>query len=265
MGAQGKWTFLIIAAAAFSITLGAKAQDMGTVPLMPPLSHYGPLSVPVLKTDGLQEPVKPAVEAAIAAAAQGTKRAMEAENILVAAKRAAADRPAGILAISIHGASCRYHGESAHGRADGLGIAICGTEEFIGQFRDEKPSGLGADYKFYDTDAYEGEYRDGERSGFGVERDKDGFYPGRYGVYRGKQKKPIVMELMGTQDFAVSHWAGTYGFYEGPKVACTLIKGAVLEGSVLDGAGAKFDGNGRLTEQGRYRIGILEGGNGPPC
>ncbi len=73
------------------------------------------------------------------------------------------------------------------------------------------------------------------------------------------------MELSGTQDFRASHWAGTYGAYAGPRIICTLIKGAVLEGSVLDGDGAKFDARGRVTEQGHYRLGLLDSGKGPPC
>ncbi len=73
------------------------------------------------------------------------------------------------------------------------------------------------------------------------------------------------MELLGLQNFRGSHWAGTFGFYAGPKIACTVIKGAVLEGSVLDGYGAKFDAEGRLAEQGRYRLGVPENGGGPPC
>jgi hypothetical protein len=37
----------------------------------------------------------------------------------------------------------------------------------------------------------------------------------------------------------------------------------VLEGSVLDGYGAKFDSGGHLIEQGFYKLGT--GGSGPPC
>ena len=73
------------------------------------------------------------------------------------------------------------------------------------------------------------------------------------------------MELSGTQDFRSTHWAGTYGAYSGPKIVCRLIKGAVLEGSVLDGDGAKIDSRGRVVEQGQYRLGLLEGGKDPPC
>jgi hypothetical protein len=123
--------------------------------------------------------------------------------------------------------------------------------------------GLGGDTALNTADAYEGEYHNGARMGFGIERDKDGFYPGLYGFRPGADGQETNMEVLGLQDFKDAHWAGHYGVYRGPKIACTLIKGAVLEGSVLDGYGAKFDAHGHLIEQGFYKSGI--GGSGPPC
>jgi hypothetical protein len=73
------------------------------------------------------------------------------------------------------------------------------------------------------------------------------------------------MALSGRQDFVTAHWAGRFGAYLGPKIACTIIKGATLEGSVLDGAGAKFDANGKLVEQGLYATGLLKDAKTPPC
>jgi hypothetical protein len=103
--------------------------------------------------------------------------------------------------------------------------------------------------------------------GFGVERDKDGVYPGRFGLYVDPKDKShrINMALSGRQDFATAHWAGNFGAYLGPKIACTVIAGAYLEGSVLDGYGAKFDAAGKLVEQGRYTTGLLKDAKAPPC
>jgi len=182
---------------------------------------------------------------------------------------------------------CSYSGDSRNRRASGFGVMVCGplTIEgqfrdgvpaglvamegprggYVGQYRDGRRDGLGGDYARGQADAYEGDYRDGARMGLGIERDKDGFYPGQYGFYTGPDGRSTNMELSGTQDFRESHWAGTYGAYAGPKIVCRLIKSAMLEGSVLDGAGAKFDARGRAVEQGRYRLGILENGKSPPC
>jgi hypothetical protein len=100
---------------------------------------------------------------------------------------------------------CRYSGETIGRRAHGHGVMICGATRYEGQFRDGVPDGLivvtgpdggylgqfrngkrdglGGDYQIRSVDAYEGAYRNGERMGFGIERDRDGFYPGRYGFY----------------------------------------------------------------------------------
>ena len=55
-------------------------------------------------------------------------------------------------------------------------------------------------------------------SGFGVERDKDGAYPGRYGVYVDPRdvRRRVNMELSGVQNFRTTHWAGSFGAYAGP-------------------------------------------------
>jgi hypothetical protein len=126
---------------------------------------------------------------------------------------------------------------------------------------------LGGDYSLRTSDAYEGVFEDDQRIGLGIERDRDGVYPGLYGFVadpRNAQHR-INIEIVGLQNFRGSHWAGRYASYGGPKIACTLIKGAVLEGSVLDGYGAKFDAGGRVTEQGLYNVGIRKDSAGPPC
>jgi hypothetical protein len=191
------------------------------------------------------------------------------------------------LKLSLDRETCRYSGQVRRGRASGVGTMRCGQASYEGQFRDGRPEGLivmerpdggysgqyrggrrdglGGDHVRSGADAYEGEYRGGARMGLGIERDKDGFYPGQYGFFTNARGRQINMELSGTQDFRSTHWAGIYGAYSGPKIVCRLIKGAVLEGSVLDGDGAKFDARGRVVEQGHYRLGILEGGKGPPC
>jgi len=259
---------------------------------MPPLSQYGPLASPSLSGAGLKPAVRTAVDAAIAAAAEASAMAARAEDMVRAAQRAAdrgreAARRTEARAASFDGRRCRYRGEMTRRRANGSGVMTCGATRYEGQFRDGAPDGLvvmtradggtlgqfrngkrdglGGDYQTKSVDAYEGAYRDGERMGPGIERDRDGFYPGRYGFYSDPRGRRVNMELLGLQNFRGSHWAGTYGAYSGPRIACTLIKGAVLEGSVLDGVGAKFDAGGRVTEQGNYRVGILENGAGPPC
>jgi hypothetical protein len=265
-------------------------------PVMPPLSQYGSLVSPPLHLEKLNPTARKAVETAVTDAAQGSKKANQAESIVRAAKdatqrgREAARKAqaASALTISLDGKSCRYSGEVSDHHAAGVGVMTCDTRKLEGQFRNDKPDGLiaeetpdigfmgeyksgrrdglGADYQVRQSDAYEGEYKDGERIGFGIERDRDGFYPGRYGFYvNPHDRKRVDMELSGLQNFKGTHWAGTYGAYSGPKIACTLIKGAVLEGSVLDGAGAKFDAGGKVTEQGLYAAGILKDGGGPPC
>jgi hypothetical protein len=173
--------------------------------------------------------------------------------------------------------------------AEGLGVMTCGATTYAGMFRDDqpdgptvmetpekifsgefrmgKPNGLGGDTQRHQGDAYQGEYRDGARMGFGVERDKDGVYPALFGFYSDPKDAAhrIAMALSGRQDFATAHWAGRFGAYLGPKIACTVIKGAYLEGSVLDGYGAKFDAGGKPVEQGLYATGLLKDAKAPPC
>ncbi len=232
-----------------------------------PLSHDGPLVSPPLRTSGLRPETAGTVARAIAAARQADRTARAAERVLTAARDAAAKaaNSPGIAAgygtfdIPLDGKACRYQGRARGGRASGLGVLSCAEQIFAGHFLDGRLNGLGGDTSLKTADAYEGAYRNGARMGYGIERDKDGSYPGQYG-FRGKTN----MELLGLQDFKDVHWAGRFGFYEGPKIACSLIKGAVLEGSVLDGHGAKFDAHGRLIEQGFYKLGLPQHG-GPPC
>jgi len=243
--------------------MGAKAD------IALPLSHDGALSSPHLTVAGLKPGVKESVAAAIAVAERATRKALAAEEPIRQAMKAAsaAGRMPGYGArdIVFAGASCRYQGQMIRRRATGLGVMTCPARIFAGQFRDGMLDGLGGDTSRNANDGYEGEYRHGARMGLGVERDQDGFYPGRYGFVPDAQGRRINMEILGLQNFKDTHWAGRYGAYRGPKIACTLIRGAVLEGSVLDGYGAKFDGRGRLIEQGFYRLGLLQNGSGPPC
>jgi len=282
-----------------AVTAASAQEQFSSPPLSPPLSQYGPLRAPSLQTRSLIPDVRRAVETALSQAAAASTKAMEAEAMMRAAKRAAGDgREAArsaergrngydSLNLSWDRQTCRYSGQVRRGRASGVGVMHCGRAGYEGQFRDGRPDGLivieradggyvgqyrrgrrdglGGDYVRSNADAYEGEYQDGARMGLGIERDKDGFYPGQYGFFTNARGRQINMELSGTQNFRGTHWAGTYGAYSGPKIVCRLIKGAVLEGSVLDGAGAKFDARGRVVEQGQYRLGILEGGKGPPC
>lgn len=293
---RGSWAMMLICVAATAANAQAPPSLLPS-PLSPPLSQYGPLREPALVTRGLDPDVRRAVETALAQSAAASTKAMEAEAMMRRARRAAGDgREAarraersgqGGVATSFDHMRCRYSGDSRNRRAQGSGVMTCGPVAFEGQFRDGMPAGLivaegpsggylgqyrngrrdglGGDYARGNADAYEGEYRDGARIGLGIERDKDGFYPGQYGYFTGAGERPINMELSGTQDFRESHWAGTFGAYSGPKIVCKLIKGAVLEGSVLDGDGAKFDARGRAIEQGRYHLGILENAKGPPC
>jgi hypothetical protein len=204
------------------------------------------------------------VRTAFAAAARARQAASAAESIIRAAMEAGGK--AGKIRFydtldvpGADGTACFYQGRIAQGRATGLGVMHCRQQILAGRFRDGRLNGLGGDTGLNTADAYEGEYRNGARIGFGIECDKDGFYPGLYGF-----RQKTNMEILGLQDFKDVHWAGHYGVYGGPKIACTLIKGAVLEGSVLDGYGAKFDSGSRLIEQGFYKSGMLENG-GPPC
>ena len=206
-----------------------------------------------------------------------------------AAKGRAAARTAEPLEIVFGGVPCRYRGEARMRHAEGMGVMTCGVANYAGTFRSDqpdgavmvetpdkifsgtyrggKPNGLGGDTARHQGDAYQGEYRNGARMGFGVERDKDGVYPGRFGFYTDPHDKThrIDMTLSGRQDFAKAHWAGSFGAYLGPKIACTIIKGATLEGSVLDGPGAKFDAAGKPVEQGLYATGLLKDAKAPPC
>ena len=208
------------------------------------------------------------VRAAVAAAKGGRGTATASEAVIKKAM-AAGDKAGtvqGYDALDVpgaDGAACLYRGRVIHGRATGLGVMHCRSQIFVGRFRDGRLNGLGGDTALMMADAYEGEYRNGARMGYGIERDKDGVYPGQYG-FRADGKK-TDFEILGLQDFKDAHWAGHFGIYSGPKIACTLIKGAVLEGSVLDGYGAKFDSRGHLIEQGFYKLGVLENGSGPPC
>ena len=290
------WTALLMCAAA---TMAEAQVPLSSPPLAPPLSQYGPLRAPSLGVRGLQPDIRGAVEMALTQSAAASTKAMEAEAMMRAARRAAGDGREAVrsaergrdsyagLRLLLGRETCRYSGQVRRGRATGVGVMTCGGTRYEGQFRDGRPDGLvvverpdggyvgqyrkgrrdglGGDYARGSADAYEGEYRDGARIGLGIERDKDGFYPGQYGFFTDTSGRRINMELSGTQDFRDAHWAGTYGAYSGPRIACKLIKGAVLEGSVLDGNGAKFDSRGRVVEQGRYRLGILENGKGPPC
>jgi hypothetical protein len=281
---------------AFALLLSSPAGAQAPAIVLP-LSQYGSLDAPSLEVTGLKAAARRTVEMAIAAAHGASARAKAAEAVesrainaaekARAAARRARDKAQGLESVSFSGGLCRYAGEMKDAHAQGSGVMLCGPKKFEGEFKNGAPSGLvmaqdqervylgayrngkenglGGDYARNGADAYEGEYKDGARSGLGLERDKDGAYPGRYGFAKGAQGKPIAMELIGLQDFEGVHWAGTYGFYSGPRIACTLIQGAVLEGSVLDGFGAKFDHEGRLTGQGLYRLGRLTGSTAPPC
>ncbi|MGZ5929582.1 MAG: hypothetical protein ACXWLX_10235 [Rhizomicrobium sp.] len=264
-------------------------------PVTLPLSQLPAFPAPALALDGLSPAVARNVKAALADAAEGMTRTAPAEAAIRAATEAArnareaAKRAGREEAATLDGASCRYGGEIKDGKPEGLGVMTCGGDtyaghfhngmpdgpvaaqkagvSFLGDYRAGKANGLGGDTALQGGDAYEGEYKDGARVGFGVERDKDGVYPGRFGFYADPKDKAhrIDMVLSGRQDFATAHWAGRFGAFLGPKIACTIIKGATLEGSVLDGAGAKFDAAGKLAEQGLYATGLLKDAKTPPC
>ena len=235
-----------------------------------PLSHYGSLTSPQLETGRLTATGRKSVLSAINAARRGARAAAAAEKIIQAATAASskAGNIRGYDTLDVpgdDGAACIYQGRTLQGHATGLGVMHCRTKILVGRFRGGKLAGLGGDTALNAADAYEGAYRNGARVGYGIERDKDGFYPGLYGLRPNANGQPTEMELLGLQNFKEAHWAGRYGLYRGPRIACTLIKGAVLEGSVLDGYGAKFDATGRLIEQGFYHMGVLQNGGGPPC
>ncbi|MBN9555726.1 MAG: hypothetical protein J0H61_13825 [Alphaproteobacteria bacterium] len=263
-------------------------------PIALPFSKLPAFPAPALQLNGLAPAVAANVKSALSDAAKGNDAAHRAEAAMRAAEEAAAKgraaaRTAEALTLMFDGASCRYRGESKLRHAEGVGVMACGAVSYAGGFRNDqpegpvvmetpekifsgefrmgKPNGLGTDTARHQADAYQGEYRDGARMGFGVERDKDGAYPGRFGFYAdpGDKTHRIDMALSGRQDFATAHWAGRFGAYLGPRIACTVIKGAFLEGSVLDGHGAKFDGTGKPVEQGLYATGLLKGATAPPC
>lgn len=263
-------------------------------PIALPLSKLPVFPAPELKLDGLSAEVAANVKTALSDAANGNRAGREAEAAIRAADAAAtkgqeAARTAQPIDIAFDGWACSYRGESVQRRAEGFGVMTCGETRYAGAFRDNAPNGpvkaespekifsgtyrggkadgLGGDTAKHQGDAYQGEYKDGARMGFGVERDKDGVYPGRFGIYVDPKDKAhrITMALSGRQDFPAAHWAGSFGAYLGPKIACTIIKGAYLEGSVLDGPGAKFDAAGKPVEQGLYATGLLKGAKTPPC
>jgi len=273
-----------------SVSLPAWAAE----PIALPFSKLPVFPAPALQLDGLAPPVAANVKTALSDAAKGGDAAHRAEAVMRAAEEAAAKgraaaRTAEPLEIAFDGVPCRYRGESKMRHAEGMGVMTCGAATYAGMFRNDQPdgavvaqtpdrifsgsyrggkaNGLGGDTARHQGDAYQGEYRDGARLGFGAERDKDGVYPGRFGFFAnpGDKTHRIDMALSGRQDFATAHWAGSFGAYLGPKIACTIIKGAALEGSVLDGYGAKFDAAGKPVEQGLYATGLLKDAKAPPC
>lgn len=260
-----RWRILL---ASLLLLPPAAAHAQGSIAL--PLSSQGSLTPPHLETARLASKARKSVATAIDAAVRASRAATNAENVIRAALEAGgkAGKIRGYDTLDVpgdDGAACLYQGRTQQGRATGLGVMHCRTRILMGRFRGGRLTGLGGDTVLNAADAYEGEYRGGARMGFGIERDKDGFYPGLYGFRPTAGAQKTNMEILGLQDFRQAHWAGHYEFYSGLKIACTLIKGAMLEGSVLDGEGAKFDAAGRLIEQGFYKLGVLENGGGPPC
>lgn len=263
-------------------------------PITLPFSKLPAFPAPELQLTGLSPHVAANVRTALSDAAKGNHASRQAEAAIRAGEEAAAKariaaQAAEPMDMAFDGWACRYRGESVKRRAEGFGVMTCGTTTYQGTFRNNAPdgpirtetaetifsglyragqaNGLGGDTAKLQGDAYQGEYKDGARMGFGVERDKDGAYPGRFGIYVDPNDKAhrITMALSGRQDFPTAHWAGRFGAYLGPKLACILIKGAYLEGSVLDGYGAKFDAAGKPIEQGFYATGLLKGAKTPPC
>ena len=260
-----RWSSLV-AGLLFLLPVSARADERIALPF----PRQRSMASPNLKTERLAARTQRVIATAIAAAARGRNTARAAERVIKKAMAAGdeAGRVRGYAALDVpgaDGAACLYRGRITHGRATGLGVMRCRSQIFVGHFRDGRLNGLGGDTALTIADAYEGEYRNGARRGYGIERDKDGIYPGQFDSRAGINGKKTDLEILGLQDFQDAHWAGHFGFYSGPKIACTLIKGAVLEGSVLDGYGAKFDSRGRLIEQGFYKLGMPENGAGPPC
>jgi len=282
--------------AIFGFLVGALSclPAMAAEPIALPFSKLPAFPAPELKLETLSPNVAANVKTALSDAAAGDRAARLAEAAIragddAAAKARIAAQTAEPMDIAFDGWACRYRGESVRRRAEGFGVMTCGpttyqgafhnnvpdgpvrteTAEaiFSGTYRAGKADGLGGDTAKHQGDAYQGEYKDGARNGFGVERDKDGAYPGRFGAYVNPKDKShrITMALSGRQDFPAAHWAGRFGAYLGPKIACTMIQGAYLEGSVLDGYGAKFDAAGKPVEQGLYATGLLKGAKTPPC
>jgi len=282
--------------AAFGLMIGALSclPALAAEPIVLPFSKLPAFPAPELKLDGLSPEAAANVKTALSDAAKGNRAGREAEAAIRSAEEAAgkgqeAARTAQPIDVAFDGWACRYRGESVSRRAEGFGVMTCGATSYAGTFHNNAPdgsikaetaetifsgayqagkaNGLGGDTAKHQGDAYQGEYKDGARMGFGVERDKDGVYPGRFGIYVDPKDKThrITMALSGRQDFPTAHWAGSFGAYLGPKIACTIIKGAYLEGSVLDGYGAKFDAAGKPVEQGLYATGLLKGAKTPPC
>ncbi len=268
--------------------------SLAAEPIALPFSKLPAFPAPELQLNGLSPDVAANVKTALSDAANGDRAARRAEAAIrsgedAAAKARIAAQTVEPMDMAFDGWACRYRGESVNRRAEGFGVMTCGTTIYAGTFRKNVPdgpvrtetpetifsgvyragkaNGLGGDTAKLQGDAYQGEYKDGARTGFGVERDKDGVYPGRFGVYVDPKDKThrITMALSGRQDFPAAHWAGRFGAYLGPKIACTIIKGAYLEGSVLDGHGAKFDAGGTPVEQGLYATGLLKSAKTPPC
>jgi len=282
--------------AAFGLLIGTLSclPALAAEPIALPFSKLPAFPAPELKLDGLSPEAASNVKTALSNAANGNRAGQQAEAAIRSAQEAAekgqeAAQTAQPIDIAFDGWACRYRGESVSRRAEGFGVMTCGATSYAGAFRNNAPdgpvktetaeqtfsgtyragkaNGLGGDTAKHQGDAYQGEYKDGARMGFGVERDKDGVYPGRFGIYVDPKDKAhrITMALSGRQDFPTAHWAGSFGAYLGPKIACTIIKGATLEGSVLDGYGAKFDAAGKPVEQGLYATGLLKGAKTPPC
>lgn len=286
MGCRAGFALLIIALAG----LPALAAE----PIALPFSKLPTFPAPELNLEGLSPDAAANVKRALSDAANGNRTSKLAEAAIQTAEGTAARGQRAAQAkqptdITFDGAACQYRGETATRRAEGFGVMTCGAATYAGAFRNNAPdgpikietaemvffgayragraNGLGGDTAKHQGDAYQGEYKDGARMGFGVERDKDGAYPGRFGFYADPKDKShrINMALSGRQDFPTAHWVGSFGAYLGPKIACTIIKGAFLEGSVLDGYGAKFDAAGKPVEQRLYTTGLLKGAKTPPC
>ncbi len=171
--------------------------QMPAAPFMLPCSPYEPLPSPPLQTGRLSPGTRQAVQNALGDAAQGKRKAADAERVIAAAQRVAdrgreaarkteaGQRGYGTLSLSFDGRRCRYSGEVARRRATGTGVMVCDVRRlegafrggrpeglvveqtprtgFIGEYRNGNRNGLGGDYRIGEYDAYEGEYRDGVR------------------------------------------------------------------------------------------------------